>query len=128
MAKFIDLIENAGKIPDEKTGEEKPWHNFLFGYLDTVTDPDKGRNEIDSTAERYFQVKIKADKMVSFFGFEVFHASQFDGMFGKEIELIYGRDGVCGCKFKTEPQFDEHLNFIDPDLEAPAAEASKKKA
>lgn len=123
MAKFIDLIENGGTIKDEKTGEDIAWHNFMFGYLDTVTETDKGRNEMDTTKERYFQIKIKADKIQQFFGFEVFCASQFDDCFGKEIELTYGRDGVCGAKF-VEP-----VEISDSSaLENCTKETVKKKA
>lgn len=113
MAKFIDLIENGGTIENEKTGEQTPWHNFLFGYLDTVTKMDEGRNEMDSTKERYFQIKIKADKIHDFFGFEVFCASQFNGLFGREIELTYGRDGVCGAKFVEPVEFSDNLALIN---------------
>ena len=105
MAKFIDLIENAGTIQDEKTGNEIKWRNFMVGYMDTATDADKGRNEVDSTEERYFQVKVKGDNVSSFFGFEVFNASQLNGAFGKEIDVIYGREGVVGIRFK-EPHVD----------------------
>lgn len=101
MAKFIDLIENAGTMKDEKTGNDINWRNFMVGYLDTATDADKGRNEKDSTEERYFQVKVKGDNISSFFGFKVFNASQLNGAFGKEIDVIFGREGVEAIRFKT---------------------------
>ena len=109
MAKFIDLIENAGTIQDEKTGNEIKWRNFMVGYMDIATDADKGRNEVDSTEERYFQVKVKGDYVSSFFGFDIVGASDLNGAFGKEIDVIYGREGVAGIRFK-EPYNSKLIN------------------
>lgn len=122
MARFIDLIENAGTMEDEKTGNEIKWRNFMFGYTDTVIEAEKGRNEVAGTKERYFQKKIKGDNISAFFGFEVFTADQFNGLFGKEIDLIYGRDGVVAARFKELPTFDADYNLIDDEI------TGKKKA
>lgn len=102
MAKFLNLRENAGSFKNDD-GVEQEYHNFTFSYLDKRGKTDLTRNELsNSTNMAAFDVKIKPENLNSFFGTEVFTTEQFKDDFLSDIELVFGRDGVCGVKFVTD--------------------------
>ncbi len=103
MAKFIGLINNGGSFKGEK-GETMEYNNFTFHYADEVSPEDKVRgDEISSSLYRPYSVeKIPGNKIAQFMGVSsVPNCEIFNGCFGADIELKFGRTGVCGIRFIT---------------------------
>lgn len=103
MAKFLGIYEYADTFKND-AGEEVPYHNFKVKYLDEYVETDKTRGDmISCTGSDVFEVtKISDDKIRGFMGCDFSSAEEFKNRIFEDIELVFGRSGVVGIRFKNQ--------------------------
>ena len=103
---FLGIIESAGKFPNEKTGEEIEFHNFVIDLA--LSDREVTSNTVSScgleclgfvrtTVEGKTKFtdkrKIKADDISTIFGMEIFTAEQLKDKVFQNCEVLWDKSG-----------------------------------
>ena len=100
---FLGIKEKAGTFPNEKTGEEVKFHNFIISaalrevYEDSNTVSFAGFENlgfVNIGGKSVDKSKIKAEDVARVFGLnEVFSCEQFKEFIGRNCEILFDKKG-----------------------------------
>lgn len=100
---FLGIKEKAGTFPNEKTGEEVKFHNFIVSAA--LREVEEDSNTVSYTGFEnlgYVSIngkstdksKIKAEDVARVFGLnEVFNCDQFKDFVGRNCEILFDKKG-----------------------------------
>ena len=114
---FLGIKEKAGTFPNEKTGEEVKFHNFIVSAALREVEEDSNTvsyvgfenlGYVSINGKSTDKSKIKAEDVARVFGLnEVFNCDQFKDFVGRNCEILFDKKG--NIKRITFEPLDEKL-------------------
>ncbi len=114
---FLGIKEKAGTFPNEKTGEDVKFHNFIISAALREVEEDSNTvsfcgfenlGYVNIGGKPVDKSKIKAEDVARVFGLnEVFNCDQFKDFVGRNCEILFDKKG--NIKRITFEPLDEKL-------------------
>ena len=114
---FLGIKEKAGTFPNEKTGEDVKFHNFIISAALREVEEDSNTvsfcgfenlGYVNIGGKSVDKSKIKAEDVARVFGLnEVFNCDQFKDFVGRNCEILFDKKG--NIKRITFEPLDEKL-------------------